>query len=404
MKLPANRSQYDDSTGDTDEPGGIGAVFGALQNSVPKYTPSFIAKFLKGLRATEQVDQTDETPGESRIAPGLFDRLRQRESDSSTRPTVLLNQPDKPEEGEYPGPYRKITSPPIVPPSSVGTVDEDSTFSQQKPSGESFFKKFSLGVTTIWQSLIDLRTKVFGFLLGSQTTEHVAPPPCATRRNMGLKELTANLAKDVNSLDSLLAEAAFDKNHAVDRHLEAASRACAMLQEVLNNEAFRSSIRKLTKAQTQLSPADIKELEEALDQLDAFLEQEADLLKDYNLSKSRIDKIITLGRKVVKQVQLGQVSHFEVFSAIERVRRLTYQLATDLKEQTSAAEKRRRTVRILKKAIWTGGGVIIALVNVQAQLTGELDPAPAILSGHIGAGIIGAAASAVMDLIGAGSA
>ncbi len=168
-----------------------------------------------------------------------------------------------------------------------------------------------------------------------------------------------------------------------------------MLQQIVHNENFRNAVRRLAKARSENEEEFVK-IAASLDLLDEFFQRGYELLKEYGVPMA--ETLINEGRKALADVRAGNAPHTKIYESLARLGKAACGLEHNLREQTTKVNQE-RTKEILKKIVLSGGAVAMAITNVQAETNGTLPSPLSALSGHIAAGIIGAAATEVWSLL-----
>ncbi|MCL4295161.1 MAG: hypothetical protein KJ077_05515 [Anaerolineae bacterium] len=133
-------------------------------------------------------------------------------------------------------------------------------------------------------------------------------------------------------------------------------------------------------------------------ELQRFTQKERDLLIKHNVPVPNI--LIKEGLPALENIKQGKdAPHTLIKKSLEILRDETCKLQATLEKETPEAKKRELVKKVLVKTVIAGSACVVAIVNVMAEQDGTLTPAEATLSGHIAAGIIGAAATDVMNFM-----
>jgi hypothetical protein len=311
---------------------------------------------------------------------------------------ILKPPPKRQDETPNPSSRRRGVPPgafrPKAQPSTIQQTGYKEATPLLTPEGyNEIYKSFPEGVLSrdrarqLVDGAVQSTIKMIGSVLTWRPLDAEAPE---TKINsIPLENLKLGLTAGVNKVNYLLEQATQEPDKARKNYLQAATLSSKMLQQILGNEDFRKSIRGLAQARKN-QESQIAETIISLEQLEAFFEKEYALLIENNVPMA--DILINEGRKAIVDVQMGKAPATKIYEAIERLRIKT----STLQEELTSQINRERTVRILKKAALGIGASAVAIVNIQAEATLTLPLAT--LSGHMAAGIIGAAASDVWSL------
>lgn len=212
-------------------------------------------------------------------------------------------------------------------------------------------------------------------------------PAIPIHNSMDLDTLKTGLTTDIEQINTLLEEAQKGPKNELTNYRKASALTCKMLQQTLDNGNFRKAVRQLAKARIE-NEGEFSRVATSLDLLDRFFQKELELLKEQGVPMAEI--LVNEGRKALADVRAGNAPPTKIYEAIQKLADAACGLEDELGEQITEAN-RERAKKVIKKAALGVGAVTVAIVNVQAEAT--LTAPLAALSGHMAAGIIGAAAA-----------
>lgn len=181
-------------------------------------------------------------------------------------------------------------------------------------------------------------------------------------------------------------------------YLEATRLSCEMFEQISSNEAFSIGLQRLALARNQHEAEFIKLMQNVSGELKNFIQKERDFLIEQNVPMG--DSILGDGLEALEYIKQGKDAPYApIKESLKILSEKTCELSVTMDKSVSDSKKREQVKKVLVKAIMAGSGCVVAIVNVMAEHDGTFTPVEATLSGHIAAGIIGAAAADVVNFM-----
>jgi hypothetical protein len=262
---------------------------------------------------------------------------------------------------------------------------------------------------------IDRPGNVFLDQAAGPSAGHAQPPadapPQPSPGEQGRLELPlpVYIAQAYEQVASALAEAdatqSYDAAHAASRRLEAARHGCAALQRLCSDDRFRDDLGALEAAWATYGSDAQATLEAPAnnEQFRRFWEQEQALLMVAGLPRWRASELVDEGVTVFQERphEVRGLSAAKVLEGLQALRVVACNRYEDYlqelqrtEQSAKHAQRRTRLWKVLAGGV--GGGLVIAVNSVTLPATALF----AVMSGHLGAGMIGVSLSELANMAG----